>query len=308
MLEAAGLDAVRAPWAVTIPVAEARRTLTAVTIDGHLPNLPTEHLDLADYLQNHDLVPAGCDPRWAATLIKALVHADPSRTRWATNASRRRHILDRLVAAGGTATLRELSVASGVERWVIANDLIQSSRNGWEPVLEWADEPAFINGVRRASADNRVRLRACPHCDGYLTFAINAPEVAGHLLCTACLRTRDPDSPIYPAAYLDAPACGVGTFAQESLAQSARLRSSAEHTPRRKCNNELSFSSADLEAIAQAYRDGQHIAGPRGILDTWDIATSSLYRIIDAAGTPRRQPTKIARSQPKTVDRCADRT
>jgi transposase-like protein len=246
-------------------VADAAR----VGIPHQLTDGSVNPADLAEVARSAGVVPARCDPRWAALVLEQLVFHPRVGTAYAWLGNCESQAAIDAVMAGKT-TIGDICRAMG---------LPHDGRSALRKVLGTNTEPPLLApvgtwvyaGTHPISA-NRLELIACPHCGGHASVHLRVPEISTNLLCPDCRRMTLPDSPVFPPGYLNVP----------------RGLSKAPAMPRSAAPKRQALSQECEEAIIAAYRDPERQV--LEILEEFGIGGRVLYRILAERRVERRLP------------------
>lgn len=119
--------------------------------------------------------------------------------------SERQTLVDAVVAQGGHLSTAAASQALGTGR---ASQLAvaaysRDAHNGRGPAWPATVQRSGHWGQGKPGTNERsVHVPPCNHCASLAMKVIRVPELPTTLLCTGCLRSTAPDSPIYPPEYL----------------------------------------------------------------------------------------------------------
>jgi hypothetical protein len=173
------------------------RALTDAGLDepAALAAVRCPHPSLAAVLQSHldggDL-PADVDEAWAHHVIG--VYTGPrfrwERGKWAQTYPMRQVVLDAVMAAGGTATTKQLA-GRGVKLEQVRYLTRHLDTPTGHPILT----------AQGQGQSRRYSVLRCPHCGGHASLSCVTPETRPGVLCPACRRTPTPDSPVFPEWY-----------------------------------------------------------------------------------------------------------
>lgn len=166
--------------------------------------------------------PADTDPSWTE-LIKATYFGEELHFRtgsWGRPTTGTQLIIDLVAGAGGRLPRPEVS------RLMARLGRPPNEVQGIRTQAQKFGEMYPVNAVStrpRFSVQDYV-LWGCPHCGTHITTSLRLPEIPLGLLCGACLRTPDPESPVYPSAYLTlaAPVSEYPGYA-DAIAEAATL-------------------------------------------------------------------------------------
>lgn len=272
------------------PVLELRALAARSAIAGIVPIIgQVDDEALAALLHQHGALPDGCEMGWAIAALRTYAEPLPHGP-WAWSYSNRdgQELIDHVVAAGGSITVAELMKLYGGEDSTRAGVLQRAFGNqARPPVVERVDPWPTMRG--RAEPDARMRLIPCPHCGGNATVHLRAAEIPGALLCDAC--HRNPWAAYeFPAGYFAVPR---GTDYVNPVAAQAAADPKPAVTKRM---NRRVVTADDEKRVIADYVAGLALTGAAGLLEKHNIPSSRLYRIIDAAGVPRRHPARSRRT------------
>lgn len=152
-----------------------------------------------------DLV-AGLDPVYVDLLRRAyLGDLRPGRGPYSKPHNLRQRALDDVIACGGSRSLLDLAndLFHGRprnERDVLRLALLQNPRQIISPVVNMGRSTTRDGLPGRPTID--VAARPCTHCPAesgaWFDLVLWVPEIPNGLLCSTCLRSPDPHSPVYP--------------------------------------------------------------------------------------------------------------
>ena len=203
-LENKGLPRKQAMCMLASPITELRAAIVAALL--HHPNpTPSDLPQLAQAIAE--------DPAHAPYIEHVLTcylfpsHLTYARA-WAYAIGPRQQLLDHIVARGGTATFAELTpIAPTLMRRELNTLLTEDLTTDGRPTHPCAQLGPHTqrNHRRSLSDDSQVSAITCPHCGGWASRVIHAPEIPRGLLCPTCHRAPTPNSPQFPNSYLDLP-------------------------------------------------------------------------------------------------------
>lgn len=221
---------------------------------------------IADRLAEENLVPDGCDPRWAGHTLDAY------RNRIALPSYRskmRDPVVEAAVhaVADGRGTLTEIAEAMRAvdDRFRTNHEVIRRLEDFGAP-LERV-EPWVLERGHRVAGTNRFKLLHCSGCgEGMDRYSPNL-EVDRGVLCRTCRVSPDPESPTYPASYFEATEHVVVPTDLPVLT--------------RGVGRSVSRQAADM------YQQG---VATLTILDQLKISNGRLYKALEQHGVERRRP------------------
>lgn len=186
---------------------------------------------------------------------------------------------------GGSMELRELAHALGKpgQHRELLQLAFPRSGTGRCAVLTAPEPPA---GKASIPGSLPMSLVVCPHCASPVTRVIATPEVTRQLLCEACRRMPDLDSPVFPASYVSSELPEPNDLPSNWW---YRDGSYSRSTSRSRWNRDPVDPDV-MTAALEAYKAGQHIQGPGGILVTYGLTQTKLYNALSDAGIPGRRP------------------
>jgi hypothetical protein len=187
-------DLIKAGWA---------RHPASVACSSQLPSV----LRAVRHLAGQTEAPEGLDPLFIDHLRTTYTSPD---FRWRngrhlTTSAARQVLNDLLVGLGGTLNADDAdSALKGTElgRSDLALFSVEQAKDQaipWSPTVDRMGD--WARGFGR---DHSVRLIACPHCGGWASKCIRAPEVPSCVICPDCRRMPTDGSPQFPSDYIEA--------------------------------------------------------------------------------------------------------
>jgi DNA invertase Pin-like site-specific DNA recombinase len=171
------------------------------------------------HLLSGDPAPEGLDSRFVERIRHTYFDQTDARRYWWRDTGLRFELLALLRDNGGAVTVEDArnwlmrrTTDPGAYAAMLSapgDNSLRKSENPMLPILPAPrdnDRAPCRPGCPTLCWEHRIlRLRPCPHpgCDGYLDRHLPVQELATGMMCGTCRREHDPDSPVFPAEYLD---------------------------------------------------------------------------------------------------------